>query len=68
MINRPLKHKEPHTYKDICKKKYSTVPNHDGSVPGEKQSIFIDTHSDKTFKINGFYALSNQAFFSHIIQ
>ena len=50
MINRPLKHKEPHTYKDICKKKYSTVPNHDGSVPGEKQSIFIDTHSDKTFK------------------
>lgn len=50
MINRPLKYKEPHTYKDICKKKYSTVPNHDGSVPGEKQSIFIDTHSDKTFK------------------
>ena len=25
MINRPLKYKEPHTYKDICKKKYSTV-------------------------------------------
>ena len=28
----------------------------------------IEYNSDKTFKINGFYALSNQAFFSHIIQ
>ena len=36
MINKPLNHKEPHTYKDLCTKKYTTVPNHDGSVPGEK--------------------------------
>jgi hypothetical protein len=50
MINRPLKHKEPHTYKDLCTKKYSTVPNHDGSVPGEKQSIFVDTNSHRKFK------------------
>ena len=50
MINRPVKYKEPHTYKDICTKKYSTVPDHDGSVVGEKQSKFFDTHSDKTFK------------------
>ena len=50
MINRPLKHKEPHTYKDLCTKKYSTVPNHDGSVPSEKQSIFVDTKSHRKFK------------------
>ena len=50
MINKPLNHKEPHTYKDLCTKKYSTVPNHDGSVPGEKQSIFVDTNSHRKFK------------------
>ena len=50
MINKPLNHKEPHTYKDLCTKKYFTVPNHDGSVPGEKQSIFVDTKSHRKFK------------------
>ena len=50
MLNRPVNYKEPHTYKDLCTKKYSTVPNHDGSVPGEKQSIFVDTKSHRKFK------------------
>ena len=51
MINRPINHKEPHTYKDICTKKYSTVPNHDGSVPGEGPNMnFVDTKSHRKFK------------------
>ena len=51
MINRPINHKEPHTYKDICTKKYSTVPNHDGSVPGEGlNKNFADTKSHRKFK------------------
>ena len=51
MINRPTNHKEPHTYRDICTKKYSTVPNHDGSVPGEgPNKNFVDTKSHRKFK------------------
>ena len=50
MINKPLNHKEPHTYKDLCTKKYSSVPDHECSVPGEKQSIFVDTKSHRKFK------------------
>ena len=50
MINRPQNLKEKYTYKDICSKKYSTVPNHDGSVVGEKAGKFGDTHSDRKFK------------------
>ena len=44
-----LNHKEPHTYKDLQDKKYSTVPNHDGSVPGENNA-FVDTKSHRKFK------------------
>ena len=51
MINKPLNHKEPHTYKDLCTKKYSTVPNHDGSVPGEKQSILLTPNHIVNLKI-----------------
>jgi len=51
MINRPINHKEKTKYKDICTKKYSTVPNHDGSVPGVMADAkFVDTKSHRKFK------------------
>jgi len=37
-INKPLDHQEPHTYKDLCSCSYSTVKDHDGAIPGVKES------------------------------
>jgi len=51
VINRPINHKEKTKYKDICTNKYSTVQNHDGSVPGVTQgATFVDTKSHRKFK------------------
>jgi hypothetical protein len=37
-INQPIGHKEPHTYKDLCSCKYSSVKDHSGEIPGVKES------------------------------
>jgi len=36
-INKPLGHSDPTSYKNIDKTIKSTVPNHDGEVPGVKE-------------------------------
>jgi len=51
VINRPINYKEKTTYRDVCTKKYSTVQNHDGSVPGVTPNTkFMDTKSHRKFK------------------
>jgi len=43
-INKPLGESDPTTYKNIDKVKKSSVPDHDGEVPGvkEDEKLFYD--------------------------